>query len=167
MPRKDGGTPAPGCEGHTILHACADVARHPVDYLVRRWNWKSAVMSAVIRGALFFGTNASVSHAAASRAATTEAAYAFATAGFYGALTEAFRLCEPPELSNLTVSLGLPAIAHSCEFVVHWLRGTPRLATSIGWSVALSIVTTSFNMFAMRRGAELRQRCRWQSRIQS
>jgi hypothetical protein len=110
-------------------------------------------MSGVIRGLLFFGTNVEVSRAAASRASITEAAYAFATAGFYGALTEAFRLCEPPELSNLIVSLGLPAMAHSLEFVVHWIGGTPRLAASIGWSVALSVVTTSFNMFAMRRGA--------------
>jgi len=47
----------------------------------------------------------------------------------------------------------LPAWAHSLEFMVHWLRGTVLLRESIAASIAFSIVSTAFNLFAMRRGA--------------
>jgi hypothetical protein len=38
------------------------------------------------------------------------------------------------------------------EFTVHWLAGTPVLAPSIAASVALSALSTLFNLFAMRQG---------------
>jgi hypothetical protein len=47
----------------------------------------------------------------------------------------------------------LPLVAHSVELGVHWLRGTPNLAASIGASIAFTAVSTAFNLFAMRRGA--------------
>jgi hypothetical protein len=46
----------------------------------------------------------------------------------------------------------VPAIAHSVEFTVHFLAGTPVLKASIAASVAFSVLSTLFNLFAMRRG---------------
>jgi hypothetical protein len=31
--------------------------RHPVEHLIRRWNWKSALLSSLLRAAIFFCTN--------------------------------------------------------------------------------------------------------------
>jgi hypothetical protein len=47
----------------------------------------------------------------------------------------------------------LPGVSHLLEFVVHWLRGTPNLTESLALSVAFTALSTSFNLFAMRRGA--------------
>jgi hypothetical protein len=38
------------------------------------------------------------------------------------------------------------------EWLVHWSRGTPELAASIGVSIAFTTFSTAFNLFAMRRG---------------
>jgi hypothetical protein len=46
----------------------------------------------------------------------------------------------------------LPLANHSLEFLVHWLRGTPKLAASITASVIFTALSTSFNLYAMRHG---------------
>ena len=38
----------------TVGAVLRDLTRRPRIYLIARWNWKSAAMSAVIRGVLFF-----------------------------------------------------------------------------------------------------------------
>jgi hypothetical protein len=48
--------------------------------------------------------------------------------------------------------VALPCVAHSLEFLVHWLRGTPKLGLSIGTSVIFTALSTAFNLYAMRRG---------------
>ena len=49
----------------------------------------------------------------------------------------------------------LPGASHSIEFVVHLLRGTPNLRTSLIASVSFTMLSTLFNLYAMRRGALL------------
>jgi hypothetical protein len=83
----------------------------------------------------------------------TEFVFRFTTAGFYGAATQAFRRVEPPLYGTVGAAILLPAAAHSLELVVHWARGTPELAASLIASVAFTALSTSFNLFAMRRGA--------------
>jgi hypothetical protein len=46
----------------------------------------------------------------------------------------------------------LPALNHSLEFLVHWLRGTPKLGLSISASVIFTALSTAFNLYAMRHG---------------
>ncbi len=116
------------------------------------WNYKSAVLSSCFRSSLFFTTNLSAGVDAATAAMVTEFAFRFVTSGFYGAATQAFRRVEPPRLGTLGAIAVLPAVAHSLEFVVHAARGTPELATSMAASVAFTVLSTAFNLFAMRRG---------------
>ena len=47
----------------------------------------------------------------------------------------------------------LPLVSHGLEIVVHLARGTPELLVSILASASLTVLSTSFNVFAMRRGA--------------
>jgi hypothetical protein len=130
-----------------------DIARHPHVYLVRRLNWKSAVLSSTIRASLFFAANVSAGPDAARAAFLTELAHRGATAGFYGALTQAFGEVRPAWAATLAAMTLLPGVSHLFEFVVHWLRGTPRLVEGILLSVCFTALSTSFNLFAMRRGA--------------
>lgn len=147
-----------------ILGVCADgageplgsvfarIARDPGTHLLRRWNWKSALLSSGSRGLVFFCVNLPAGHHAAIAALNTELALRLATSGFYGALTEAFRDVEPAWHGMGAAMVLLPVLAHSLELCVHWLRGTAELTTSILASVAFTLLSTAFNVFAMRRG---------------
>ena len=129
------------------------IARHPWRYVARRWNYKSAAMSSLTRAVLFFAVNAAAGLGAALAAMGTEFVLRLTTAGFYGALTQAFRRAEPARAATMAVMVLLPMVGHSLELAVHWSRGTPRLVESILASVVFTALSTAFNLFAMRRGA--------------
>jgi hypothetical protein len=129
------------------------LVRHPIQRIVMLWNWKSAVMSSGFRAIIFFFANLSAGLGAAVAAMTTELAFRGTTAGFYGALTQSFRHAQPRWLAGVTVMVLLPVVTHTMELGVHWLRGTSRLRDSIVSSVVFTIISTLFNLFAMRRGA--------------
>ena len=96
--------------------------------------------------------NAGAGVDAALGAMYTEFLYRSVTAGFYGAITQQFRRAEPRWLAAFVVGAGIPLVSHAIEFTVHWLRGTPNLRASIAASVAFTIVSTLFNLHAMREG---------------
>jgi len=127
--------------------------RHPVKYLCHNWNWKSALLSSILRASLFFATNLSAGFPAAMAALKTELVFRGVTSGFYGALTEAFREAEPPWTAALAVMFLLPIANHSIELLVHWIRGTQNLFSSVLASVILTAFSTLFNFYLMRRGA--------------
>ena len=104
---------------------------HPVDTLVRRWNWKSALFSSMVRGFIFLFANLRSGWKAAAGAMLAEGVYRAATSGFYGAMTEALSEAEPEAQAALVAMIVQPVSSHSLEFLVHWLRGTPHLRTSI------------------------------------
>jgi hypothetical protein len=129
-----------------------DLLRHPREVLLQNWNWKSALLSSLSRSAVFFIANLHAGSDAALGAMLTEFAYRGLTAGFYGAFTQAFRTSEPRWLATASVLFGVPALSHSIEFTVHWLRGTPDLRTSMAASVLFTLLSTLFHLHAMRRG---------------
>jgi hypothetical protein len=137
----------------TLRQALTDLVRHPVTHLVKRWNWKSAILSSAIRSTLFFAANLSAGLDAAQAAFLTELVFRCTTAGFYGALTQAFRRVQPVWVGMTAGMLLLPLATHVLEFFVHWMRGTERLGASLAVSIAFTSISTSFNLFAMRRGA--------------
>ena len=126
---------------------------HPWEAVGRRWNYKAAILSSLMRAALFCATNLSAGTDAALAAMTTEFCFRFATSGFYGAMTQAFRRVEPVRSGTVAAIVVLPSISHSLEFLVHWWRDTAVLGPSIVASVCLTALSTTFNLFAMRRGA--------------
>jgi hypothetical protein len=130
-----------------------NLTRRPVLYLVRRWNWKSAVLSSLVRSVLFFVANIGAGLPAARSAFLTELVFRSSTAGFYGALTQALRDARPVWTGTVAGMVLLPVTTHLLEFAVHSLRGTERLGASIALSVAFTALSTSFNLYAMRRGA--------------
>jgi hypothetical protein len=134
-----------------------DVFRHlwrsPRELLVRQWNWKSAAFSSLIRAAIFCLCNLRAGWHAAAGAMFAEFAYRSVTAGFYGALTQAFRKARPIWTANVVVMLLLPLASHSVELIVHLLRGTPKLLMSIVSSACFTVVSSLFSLYAMRRGA--------------
>lgn len=129
------------------------LARNPWRDLVLRWNWKSAITSAVIRAAIFYFANLSAGYAAAFGAMQAEFLWRFAVAGFVGSVIQSVRKARPVWQAALVTSLALPLLNHIIEFTIHWLRGTPKLMASILASVCFTAVAMLFNAYAMRRGA--------------
>lgn len=129
------------------------IARHPWRYVLRRWNYKSAVTSSTFRAQIFLAANLGAGLDAAVGAMLAEFCYRFISAGVFGSLTQAFRHVEPPRRAMCAAMIVLPLVGHSSELLVHWMRGTPNLAVSIAASAAFTALSTSFNLFAMRRGA--------------
>jgi hypothetical protein len=144
----------PGEPGsRTVAGVLGALVRDPAHHLLSRWNWKSALLSSLLRAAIFFSTNLVAGLHAALGAMAAELALRSATSGFYGAVTEAFASVEPPWAAMTATMLLLPFVAHSLEFLVHSLRRTPQLGLSIAASVAFTAVSTAFNLYAMQRGA--------------
>lgn len=137
----------------TVGDAALSLIRHPIQTLVRRWNWKSAVLSALTRGTLFFFANLGAGVSAAIGAMSIEAAFYITVAGFYGSATEAFRKARPAWLATAVMMIVMPSLNHSLEFALHWASGTQKLTTSIIASVVFSMLSAVFNLFAMQRGA--------------
>lgn len=117
------------------------------------WNWKSAFVSAVCRALIFLAVNLPAGLDAAVRAMLIEFVFRAAAAGFYGALTEAFARRRPSAGTTLAALVVVPGVAHTMEWLVHSAAGTPRLLRSLGASMLFSLLTTLFNLHAMRRGA--------------
>jgi hypothetical protein len=136
----------------TLKQALARLFRSPLESLVYRWNWKSALLSSLLRASLFFATNLSAGWPAAIAALKTELVFRAITSGFYGALTENFREVSPAWEAAVAVMLLLPLANHSIELLVHWIRGTHNLYSSILASVLLTAFSTLFNFYVMRRG---------------
>ena len=128
---------------------------HPKEWLLRRWNWKAAILASVLRGVIFFASNWRAGWRAASAAMAVEFAYRAVTSGFWGAMTQAFEGAEPAWLATLSALLVIPLVSHALELLVHLLEGTPRLWASMLSSIVFTALSTLFNLYAMRRGAFL------------
>jgi len=137
----------------TLRQALLRLLRYPVQLLFHRWNWKSAVLSSLLRASLFFAVNLNAGLPAAIPAMKTELVFRAVTSGFYGALTESFRDVTPAWEAAVAVMVLLPLANHSIELLVHWIRGTHNLYSSILASVILTAFSTLFNFYIMRRGA--------------
>ena len=139
--------------GHlTVTGVLRAIIHDPFLYVIARWNWKSAVTSAIVRGIIFFSTNLTAGFRAAAGAMLAEFGYRTLLSGSIGSLTQAFRKCEPAWAAALIATALMPVLTHSVEFTVHWLRGTPKLAVSVVTSICFTGVSTLFNLYAMRKG---------------
>lgn len=137
----------------TVFEVVKHLCRNPRELLIEKWNWKSALLSSVLRALIFLVTNLSAGWRAATGAMFAEFVYRAMSAGFYGSITQAFREAEPEWAAGTAAALVVPILSHSIEFTIHWLRGTPKILTSMIVSVCFTTVSTLFNFYAMRRGA--------------
>lgn len=137
----------------TLRAALSRLVHEPGEYLVRRWNWKSALTSSLTRGLIFLFANLTAGWRAAVGAMTAEWIFRALTSGFYGSITQTMGEVEPAWQGSAMAMILLPVISHSMEFGVHYLRGTARLKTSIFASIVFTVISTLFNVYAMRRGA--------------
>jgi hypothetical protein len=136
----------------TVVDVSVELMRHPVRSVIHQWHWKSATLSAVIRGSLFFAANLTDGAGAAARAAAVESALAAPMVGVLAAAIQAYRCAEPRWAATLVTAALIPVLAQIVECAVHWSARTPQFEASMLASIGLSAISTAFNLFAMRRG---------------
>lgn len=145
-----------------------NLVHHPAQ-IITRWNWKTAVMGAIVRGSFYF-TVYQVSRQGwlvTLTAVAVEFAFRFLTTGVAGALVQSFRKAQPTWLSYLIVSILLPAFSHTVEFLTHFAQeryfadifaasenGLAR-QRAFAISVLFSVISVLFNLYAMRSGVLL------------
>ncbi len=135
----------------TVGGVLSEVVRHPVRRLVRLWNWKTAVVSVVVRASIFFTVNVTSSWNSAVDAVVTECMFRAWMSGTLASLSQAFRRVRPAWRASLVMLLALPALGHGIEFTVHSLRGTDRLYASVAVSILFSMFSCVFSYWLHRR----------------
>jgi hypothetical protein len=144
-----------------------NVLRHPAQ-LITRWNWKSVLLTVLVRGGFYFTVYKASreSWLVTMTAVLVEFFFRFLTAGVFGALVQSFRKAKPIWIANLIVSIVLPALSHTVEFVTHYAQekyfsdvfaasqNSGRQRT-FAISVLFSVVSVLFNLYAMRNGVLL------------
>jgi hypothetical protein len=121
----------------------------------RFWNWKSAVLSALLRSPLFVIAALKTGTAAAVAAGLTDAAFRLAMAGIAGAMIQRLAQMSPRWVATTGALVGVPLLAQAAEALVHYEAATADWPDAFRASVLVSVASALFNLYAMRRGALL------------
>lgn len=156
-----------GDEEISVADVFVSLVRHPAQMLFR-WNWKAALLGAILRGSFYFTVyKASKENWAVTLTAVlVELSFRFFTSGISGSLVQSFRRARPVWLATLMVSISLPLFSHTVEFITHYAQekyfytifaaaenNSRQKAFAI--SVLFSIMSALFNLFMMRQGVLL------------
>ena len=150
MPNGDSGN---GNSHPTVGHAFLQLLHHPAHYFIRHWNWKSALFSAGNRGTIFFVATMRRGRVEMSVAVLVEITFSVTVAGVYAAFTQAMRFARPEWLGTAIVALALPSALLGMDYLAHLYTGMHHMRPALTFATALSVVSSLFNLFVMRRGA--------------
>jgi hypothetical protein len=128
------------------------VLRHPWDIFIRQWNWKSALLSALFRGAAFALPMSRLTGDGTWRVLCIEVAFRIAVGGFWGSLLQAFRNAQPAWLAGFCAAVAIPLAAHGLEFAALRMGHATHVTTAMVVSVAISAGSLILNYGLMRRG---------------
>jgi hypothetical protein len=137
--------------------------------VIWRWHWKAAVMSGLFRAPIFFLSYKKEGFAVAVGAMFAQFFSRMIFGGVNGAIIQSFSRVKPQWHAFLTVPLVLAFFSHLIEFLVQSVYdsyyGTTSMGKAITVSVAISMLSAVFNLYAMSRGSFLvkdeRQQSLW------
>jgi hypothetical protein len=123
--------------------------------LLSHWNWKSAVLSVMLRVPVF--AIAAMKHGpeAVAGAALTEAAVCAINAGTYSSVLQVLRNRKPVWLVAIIVTVVLPVCGQIIEYFVHVWHKTPHTTAAAIVSSVLGAISYLFNWYAMKQGTLL------------
>ena len=151
----------------SVADVFLNLLKHPAQ-IITRWNWKSALLGALLRGSFYF----SVYQAARENglviltAVLVEVIFRFITSGISGSLIQSFRKAKPAWLATMIITVSLPVFSHTIEFLTHYAQEEyfndilPAAENSarqqaFAVSVLVSVLSAMFNIFMMRNGVML------------
>lgn len=151
----------------SIADVFLSLVRHP-SQIIKRWNWKSAILGALMRSFFYFSVFLANREAwlVTLAAVMVEFSFRFFTSGISGAMVQSFRKAKPAWLAVLIVSITLPTFGHTVEFFSHYaqeqyfatvLPPSENKSRQVAFavSVLVSVISAMFNIFMMRSGVLL------------
>ena len=151
----------------SVADAIRSLTHHPMQMLTR-WNWKAALVGALIRAGFYLTVYKAFREnwVVTLTAVVVELAFRFFTSGISGSIIQSFRRAQPQWLATLIVSITLPVFGHIVEYITHYTQenyfqnvfaasenNARQKAFAI--SVLISVLSSVFNLFAMRDGVLL------------
>ena len=141
-------------EGQSVGSVLRLLWSDPRTRLVARWNWKTGLLSGLVRT----GVLAAVvlpGGGSALALACVELLLRVAFGGFYGTLAEALRTARPVWLAGVWLGVLLPGAVHVVEYAAFSLVPGAPVRSGLAASVSFSAVSLLFTWHAMRQGALL------------
>jgi len=135
----------------TVAQALAAVLRRPWKVFITDWNWKAALLSAILRG-IFFVAVAVPRGPGAFRLVWIELAFRAIVGGFWGSLLQSFRGARPAWLAGLLAAALLPSAAHVLEYLALAAGRATHIGAAMVVSIIVSIGSLLLNWFLMRKG---------------
>ncbi len=139
--------------GEVLRH----LARNP-SQLIHNWNYKSAVLSGLLRAPIFFLTYLIGKEGikVAFGAALVQFIFRFFYAGISGALIQNFRHVEPAWHALVVILLIIPFFSHFLEFLLqsafaYITATTQHTDEAIIRSICVTVISALFTLFVMRR----------------
>lgn len=134
----------------TVWSVLREIGRHPLRFVLSRWNWKAGLLSGLMRGTVFFFTALGSGLAVAVRTLLVDATFRVPLAGACAAVIQDVRFATPVWAALFVALIGIPLMAHAIEIAVHTFAGTPWLWRGVAGSAVLSIVSSAVELLLMR-----------------
>lgn len=142
----------------SVAKVAVYILRHPLEMLILRWNWKAALLSALLRAPIVFFSYffAKDGLKMAVGAVIALSVYRLMFGGVAGAIIQSFSKVEPPWHAVVTIPVVLATLSHLVEYfvlkIIDFFQGSDGTNRALLFSVLMSVISAIFNLFAMRRG---------------
>src|SRR5271165_5850753 len=144
-----------GAARQPLASVLAEICRHPKRILIDSWNWKAAALSVLFRAPVFLISTHRYGIRTMATAGMVESIFRIGITGVSASITQAVEWAEPQWMVGIVVLAVIPGGTVALESVVHWSAGTPNLLAGLAVSLALSVLSSGFNWFSMRKGTLL------------
>ena len=138
-----------------VWSVVGNLLRHPMHSFIKCWNWKAGALSVILRAPVYVATTFRHGWEAATLAGAVEAVFSAGAAGVYAAFTEAVRYAVPEFVVGVLLLVVLPAITLALDALLHYVVRTPNLVAGVAVSLGVSVLSSAFNWYSMRRGTLL------------
>jgi len=119
------------------------------------WNWKCAILSAVMRSAVYLMAMSRKGFQGSLAVVLVEIAYATLTAGIYAGMHQRALDLRPRLLGNLVIAIGVPALSQILDWAVHRVTGAAVTGRATLAVCLFAGASALIHLYFMRRGAFL------------
>jgi hypothetical protein len=138
-----------------VVAALSDLFFHAEQTFYHNWNWKAALLSAMLRVPLFLIATLRQGVEAVSIAVFAEAVYSAAISGCYGAVVQKLRRAHPLWASGVLILVIFPGLLLWFDYLLHLYTGMANLKGGMLAAASLSVLSSLFNWYLMSRDSLL------------
>src|SRR5215470_90760 len=141
--------------GRPLSVVLTEICRHPKRFLFDCWNWKAAALTVLYGAPVFLISTHRHGFRTMATAGIVESVFRIVITGINASITQAIEWAEPQWMVAILVLAAIPGVTMGMQAIAHRLASTPNLRAGLLASLTLSVLSSGFNWFSMRRGALL------------